>query len=173
MNQIGMKYHTIHACLNDHILCYKQHEFTIECLDCHISRYWLDQITKEVLYKVLQYILIILRLERLFRGTSFTQYMDYHAYNKSKDDIIKILEDGSVFKEIEKICPHFKEKPRNLKLSLVVDDVNPFGDMKSIYSLWPIFSINNNIPPWMYIKWEHIIFSIILLGFFSFNSYLN
>ena len=49
MNQIGMKYQIIHACPNDHIIYHKQHEFAIECPDCHIRRYQLDQITKKCL----------------------------------------------------------------------------------------------------------------------------
>jgi hypothetical protein len=32
--------------------------------------------------------------------------------------------------------------------------VNPFGELRSVYSVWPIFVINNNIPPWMSIKRE-------------------
>ena len=58
--------------------------------------------------------------------------------------------DGSTFKEIEEACSHFKQEPHNLKLSLAVDGVNPYGDMRSVYSVWPIFVINNNIPPWMF-----------------------
>ena len=46
--------------------------------------------------------------------------------------------DGSTFKEIEETWSHFKEEPHNLKLSLAVDGVNPYGDMRSIYSMWPI-----------------------------------
>ena len=63
VNQIGMKYLIIHACINDHILYHKQHEFAIECPDCHISRYQLDRITKKVPHKVLQYITIISHLK--------------------------------------------------------------------------------------------------------------
>ena len=55
--------------------------------------------------------------------------------------------DGSTFKEIEETWSHFKEEPHNLKLSLAVDGVNPYRDMRSVYSVWPIFFINNNIPP--------------------------
>ena len=47
--------------------------------------------------------------------------------------------DGYGFKEIEETWSHFKEEPRNLKLSLVADGVNPYGDMRSVYSMWPIF----------------------------------
>ena len=81
--------------------------------------------------------------------------------------------DGSAFKEIEETWSHFKEEPHNLKLSLGADDVNPYGDMRSVYSVWPIFFINNNIPPWMSIKREHIMLSIIVLDIFLFYSYLN
>ena len=74
--------------------------------------------------------------------------------------------DGSAFKEIEETWSHFKEEPRNLKLSLAVDGVNPYGDMRSVYLVWPIFVINNNIPPWMSIKREHIMLSMIVPGIF-------
>jgi hypothetical protein len=70
--------------------------------------------------------------------------------------------DGSAFKKIEEIWPHFKDEPRNLRLSLVVDGVNPFGELISTYSVWPIFVINNNIPPWMSIKREHIMLAMIV-----------
>ena len=39
MKEIGMQYEAIHACLDDHVIYYNQHEFIIECTECHISRY--------------------------------------------------------------------------------------------------------------------------------------
>ena len=36
----------------------------------------------------------------------------------------------------------------------VLYDVNSFGELQSIYSVCPIFVINNNNPPWMSIKRE-------------------
>ena len=70
------------------------------------------------------------------------------------------------FKEIEETWSHFKEEPHNLKLSLAANGVNPYGDMRSIYSVWPIFIINNNIPPWMPIKREHTMLSMVVPGIF-------
>ena len=81
--------------------------------------------------------------------------------------------DGSKSNEIIGKWPHFKQDPHNLKLSLATNGVNPFGEMRSVYSVWPIFVINNNIPPWMYIKRDHIMLALIVLGTFSFNSHLN
>ena len=53
--------------------------------------------------------------------------MDYHARNISLDDVIQNPADGSSFRDMEKKWPHFKEEPRNLRISLAADGVNPFS----------------------------------------------
>jgi hypothetical protein len=90
--------------------------------------------------------------------------MDYHSRNISGDGVLQILADGYGFREIEEKWSDFKDEPRNVRLSLAVDGVNPFGELRSIYSVWPIFVINNNIPPCMSIKREHIMLTMIVLG---------
>ena len=67
MKDIEMHYEAIHACLDDHVIYYNQHEFATEFPECHISRYQTDQVTKKVPHKVLHYIPIIPHLQRLFR----------------------------------------------------------------------------------------------------------
>ena len=91
--------------------------------------------------------------------------MDYHAKKKNQDDFIRMPTDGSTFRDMEEKWPHFKEEPRNLKISLEKDSFNPFAKMqRSIYTMWTIFVINNNIPPWFSIKREHIMLSMIIPG---------
>jgi hypothetical protein len=90
--------------------------------------------------------------------------MDYHARNISEDGVLQMPADGSTFREIEEKWADFKDEPRNVRLSLSTNGVNPFGELRSIYSVWPIFVINNNIPPWMSIKREHIMLTMIVLG---------
>ena len=65
---------------------------------------------------------------------------------------------------MEEKWPHFKEEPRNLRISLAADGVNPIAEMRYVYSVWPIFLINNSIPPWLSIKREHIMLSMISPG---------
>ena len=90
--------------------------------------------------------------------------MDYHARNRSGDGVLQMPVNGSAFREIEEKWADFKDEPRNVRLSLVADGVNPFGEIRSIYSVWPILVINNNIPPWMSIKREHIMLTMIFPG---------
>ena len=68
--------------------------------------------------------------------------MDYKARNKRQDDVIQIPADGFAFRDMEEKCPHFKEEPRNLRISLVADGVNSFSQVKSIYTMWPIFLLS-------------------------------
>ena len=89
--------------------------------------------------------------------------MDYHSNNISGYGVLRIPADGSTFREIEeKYNLDFKNEPRNVRLSLATDGVNPFGELRSTYSVWPIFVINNNIPPCMSIKREHIMLTMII-----------
>jgi hypothetical protein len=72
--------------------------------------------------------------------------------------------DGSALKYIEEKWSIFEEEPCNVRLLLATNGVNPFGELRFTYSVWPIFFINNNLPPWMSIKREHTMLAMIVLG---------
>ena len=109
MKEIGIHYEAIHACLDDHVIYYNQHEFATEFSECHISRYRTYQVIKKVPHKVLHYIPIIPRLQGLFRCKNIVQFMDYRARNISQDDVIRMPTDGTNFRDIEEKWPHFNE----------------------------------------------------------------
>ena len=90
--------------------------------------------------------------------------MDFHAKNKILDDVLRMPAYGSILNFIEEKWPIFKEDPHNVRISMAVDGVNPFGELHSTYSIWPVFVINNNLPPWMTIKREHTMLAMIVLG---------
>jgi hypothetical protein len=82
MKEIGMDYQAIDTCPNDPIIYYGQYALENECPKCQISRYRTDKVLKKVSRKVLHYILIIPRFQRLFKCQSIAQFMDFHAKNK-------------------------------------------------------------------------------------------
>ena len=133
-------------------------------MKCGNSRYQTDQLTKKVPQKVLRHIPIIPRLQQMFKCNSIAKFMDYHSKNKSGDGVLRMPTDGSTFREIEDKYVDFKNKPHNVRLSLTIDGVNPFRELRSTYPVWPIVVINNNISLWMSIKREHIMLTMIILG---------
>ena len=90
--------------------------------------------------------------------------MNFYAKNIIQDDVLRIPADGSTFRCIEEKWPIFKEEPCNVKLLLEVDGVNPFGEIRSTYLVWPIFVINNNLPHWMLVKRKHTMLAMIVRG---------
>ena len=54
--------------------------------------------------------------------------MDYNVQNKSGHGVLRIFVDGYAFRGIEGKWSDFKDEPRNIRLSLVVDGVNPFTE---------------------------------------------
>ncbi|WVZ18489.1 hypothetical protein V8G54_005811 [Vigna mungo] len=60
--------------------------------------------------------------------------------------------------------PEFALDPRNVRLGLASDGFNPFGTMSSTYSIWPVFLIPYNLPPWLCMKHTSLILSMIIPG---------
>ena len=73
--------------------------------------------------------------------------MDYHANNISEDSVLHMHADGSELNNFVEKWPIFKDEPHNVRLSLASNGFNPFGEIRSTYSVCHIFGINNNLPP--------------------------
>ena len=66
-------------------------------------------------------------------------------------------------KHIEDTWPDkFKDEVRNLRLSIAIDGVNPYSQPDNTYTIWHVVVINNNTPPWYFVKNEHLMFALIV-----------
>ena len=68
-------------------------------------------------------------------------------------------------KHIEDTWPEkFKDEVRSLRLNIAMDGVNSYSLQNTNYYVWPVVVINNNIPPWSFVKNEHLMLALIVLG---------
>ena len=98
--------------------------------------------------------------------------MDYHAKNRSEDGVLRIPADGYALNNIKEKWPILKDEPRNVRFSLGVDGFNPFRELRSTYSVWLVFFINNNLSPWMSIKRENTMLAMIIPSIFFESNYI-
>ena len=64
---------------------------------------------------------------------------------------------------IENMWPNkFKDEVRSIRFSITMDVVNSYSLQKTSYSIWLVLVINNNIPPWLSVKNEHLMLALIL-----------
>jgi hypothetical protein len=68
-------------------------------------------------------------------------------------------------KHIENAWPEkFKDEVQSLRLNIAMDGMNPYSLQNTNYFVWPVVVINNNIPPWLSVKNEHLMLALIVPG---------
>ena len=60
--------------------------------------------------------------------------------------------------------PEFCTYHRNVRLGLARDGLNPFGNMSTTYSIWPVVLIPYNLPPCICMKQPNLVLSMIIPG---------
>jgi hypothetical protein len=170
LKDLGLGYEKILACRNNCMLFWKDTEHLDFCTKCGLSK-WKDDIgdgqsrpSKRRPIKVLRWFPLIPRLQRLFMSQHTAVNMRWHADGRTKDGVLRHPADGKAWKSFDEKHPDFASDPRNVRLGLTSDGFNPFGNMSSIHSTWPVMVIPYNLPPWLYMKQPNFILSLIIPG---------
>ena len=164
--QLGEK--KIHACVNGCYLFTKELEKSDHCPKCKFSRWEVDHRTKEIKVgrpaKVLRYFPIIPRFKRMFQSPHLAEQLMWHHNNKSKDGNMRHPVDSEAWELIDTKWPEFSMEPRNLRLGLAADGINPFSSLSSTYSCWPVMLVTYNLPPWLCMRKEHLMLALLIPG---------
>ena len=73
--------------------------------------------------------------------------MRWHAEGRINDGILKHPADGEAWKAFDNLYPDFSADSRNIRLGLMSDGFNPFGNMSTSHSTWPVILVPYNMPP--------------------------
>jgi hypothetical protein len=65
---------------------------------------------------------------------------------------------------IDRTWPEFGGEPRDVRLGLAIDGVNPFGEKSNAWSTSPVLFLNYNLPPWLVTKKNFLLLSMIIHG---------
>ncbi|VVA32238.1 PREDICTED: transposase [Prunus dulcis] len=135
LKNMGLGYENIDACVNDCALFYKEHVGKDKCPECDEPRY------------------------------KSTSQMRWH-FDKRVDEygVMRHPADSIAWKEFDRMYPEFAQEPRNIRLGLATDGFNPFGSMSTSYSMWPLVVVPYNLPPWMCMKQQYLIMTLLILG---------
>lgn len=135
---LSMEVKRIHACPNDCILYRNEYNDLDKCPKCEVSRYKSadDQINnrKRPAAKVLWYLPVVPRFRRLFVNPRDAKLLRWHVDCRKEDGMLRHPADSPEWRKIDKRFPDFGAEPRNLRLGLCTDGMNPYGNMSSRYS---------------------------------------
>ncbi|CAL8988567.1 unnamed protein product, partial [Prunus brigantina] len=101
----------------------------------------------------------------MFMSKYTTSQMRWH-FDKRVDDygVMRHPTDSIAWKEFDRMYPEFAQEPRNIRLGLATDGFNPFGSMSTSYSMWPVVVVPYNLPPWMCMKQQYSIMTLLIPG---------
>ncbi|KAH0642243.1 hypothetical protein KY290_033841 [Solanum tuberosum] len=163
IKKLGLDYTKIPACPNNCMLFWEGDSELEVCKHCGTSK-WSSNKKKKQAAKVLRYFPLKPMLKRLFMCSKTAEHMRWHASESNPDGLMRHPRDGEAWKTFDQIHSGFSSDPRNVRLGLATDGFNPFGTMSSTYSIWPVFLIPYNLPPWMCMKHTSFILSMIIPG---------
>ncbi|KAK9212492.1 hypothetical protein WN943_001874 [Citrus x changshan-huyou] len=169
MSALGLEYIKIHACPNDCILYRKEYESLSNCPTCGESR-WKKRdgsvaaYRKGVPTKVLWYFPPILRFRRLFQSSQTAKDLTWYINEREIDGKLRHPADSPAWKLVDEKWPTFALEPRNLRLALSADGINPHSSLSSTYSCWPILLVTYNLPPWLCMKRKFMMLSLLISG---------
>ncbi|KAG8382621.1 hypothetical protein BUALT_Bualt05G0096500 [Buddleja alternifolia] len=165
LSKLGLGYKKIDACENSCILYYKENKDRQECPVCFHPRYKPRKSggRKQVSFKVLRYLPLIPRLQRLYASSYTCEHMSWHAKNGSVDDMAHPSH-GEAWKHFDGTYPSFASDPRNIRLGLCTDGFSPFSNSSIPYSCWPVIITVYNLPPWMCMQKPFMFLNMVIPG---------
>ena len=174
IRDLGLDYKKIDACPNDCMLYWKEYANENSCNKCGASRWneypQLDselEISKKdhkVAAKTLRHFPIIPRLQRLFMCSKTSETLRWHEEGRLKDRKLRHPADAQSWKDFDIKHPDFAKDSCNIRLGLASDGFNPFRTMSISHSTWSVLLMTYNLPPWICMKAEYCMLSLLILG---------
>ncbi|XP_074326589.1 uncharacterized protein LOC141664531 [Apium graveolens] len=168
LSDLGLKCIKFHACPNNCILYRGINLNASECPKCRLSRWKVAKDGKLRVNspaKVMWYFPIIPRFKRMFKSPDTAEQLIWDSKQLSNDGQMRHPDDSPSWRNIDYRWPSFASDPRNLRLALGADGINPFNNVLSNrYSCWPVVLVAYNLPPWLCMKRKFIMLSILIPG---------
>ncbi|XP_004301411.1 PREDICTED: uncharacterized protein LOC101302366 [Fragaria vesca subsp. vesca] len=162
-------YEKIDACINDCCLFRSEKKKNMQnCLECNASRWKVKPRTNEintgVPAKVLRYFPIIPRIKRMFLSASNSELLTWHSTHHSQDGMMRHPVDSIQWCTVDQKWPSFASEPRNLRFGLATDGFNPYKNLSSTHSIWPVILVIYNLSPNVCMSSENLMLSLLIPG---------
>ncbi|GJT39211.1 putative ribonuclease H-like domain-containing protein [Tanacetum coccineum] len=142
---MGMEIEKIDVCPKDCMLYRDNDKDMHACRICGKSRYKRKKdtplnpdVTKNgPPAKILWYLPIKPRLERLFSNENDEKLLRWHAEERKRNGKMRHVADSLQWRNIDNRFKEFRDEIRNIRFGFSSDEINPFRNMSSRHSTWP------------------------------------
>nr|XP_051202323.1 uncharacterized protein LOC127315924 [Lolium perenne] len=165
VGRLGLGYESIHVCPNNCVLFRKDYAKENNCPRCKASRWKDADGRRKIPEKVLRHFPLIPRLQRMFLSKERSKEVQWHKLKRQdmENDLSHPV-DGDAWKDFDNIHKDFAADARNIRLGLATDGFNPYGNMSKSYSMWPVFVVPYNLPPWACMDQSNFMLTLLIPG---------
>ncbi|XP_074379633.1 uncharacterized protein LOC141720881 isoform X1 [Apium graveolens] len=159
--EVGLGYEHIDVFQYDCAIFYGLNVNATSCPVCQSSHYKRNKIP----HKRLRWFPLKDRLKRLFSSKHTAKDMRWHKeVRKNEPGILRHPAGGLAWKHFDNAYPDFAADSRSVRMGLASDGFNPFSNMTSTYSLWPVILIPYNMPHWASPNGTNYLMSLLIPG---------
>jgi uncharacterized Zn finger protein (UPF0148 family) len=171
LHALKMPYESIHACPNGCVL-FRGDDLkgAMHCPKCKASRFVEvesspgEKKQSKIPKKVLQYLPILPRIQRLYTTEESAKLMTWHKNGKRYSDKMGHPSDGEAWKYFDEQHPGKAMDAWNVHVAIATDGFNPYGLLVALYTCWPVFVIPLNLPPSVMFEPKYMLLSLIIPG---------
>jgi len=98
----------------------------------------------------------------LFANADDAKYLTWHTHGRKNDGLLCHPADSPQWKTIDQLHPNFGQDSRSLRVGLAFDEINPFGNLSTNHSSWPVLLMIYDLSPWLCIKQKYILFCMMI-----------
>ncbi|XP_073116140.1 uncharacterized protein [Elaeis guineensis] len=101
---------------------------------------------------------------RLYMSKITAKDMRWHEEKRINDGILRHPADSFAWKSFDDKYKSFSADPRSVRLGLANDGFQPFRNMSTPHSIWPVVLIPYNLPPWQCMKDPYFMMTLLIPG---------
>nr|ABB47286.2 transposon protein, putative, CACTA, En/Spm sub-class [Oryza sativa Japonica Group] len=169
-------YNESKGCDSEFTTLRKEYASLDECPTCGASRYKSNSNNglepsdttegrqRKIPQLVMWYLPVKDHIKRIYSNPRDAELMRWHEEGRKKDGMIRHPTDARQWINFDAQYREFAKDPRNIRFALSTDGVNPFGDMSSSHSTWPVLLTMYNLPTWLCQKRKYVLLCILIQG---------
>jgi len=100
----------------------------------------------------------------MFANKKEAKLLRWHEEGHNKDGMLRHPADCAQWRHFDNTYGWFGDDPRNIRFALSMDGMNPYGNMSTSHSTWPVLLSIMNLPPWLCNKRKYIMLSTLVSG---------
>ncbi|WMV18529.1 hypothetical protein MTR67_011914 [Solanum verrucosum] len=104
------------------------------------------------------------KASKIIHGKRDIKEDGWHKEENIDDGVLRRPSDSIEWKSFDERYPSFSSELRNARLGLASDGFQPFGNMSSNHSIWPVVLVTYNLPPWDCMKDSYFMMPLLIPG---------